>query len=186
MPQRARNATATRADILAAARTHFGTAGYERTTLRAIAADVGVDAALVVRYFGNKESLFAAAADFTLNLPDLTEVHPDDLAEVLLPRFFAVWEQDGTFLALLRAAATSPAAAAKMREVFSTQVAPTMIAITPDHPRERAGLLGAFMIGLTVSRYVLHTPGTAEMSHEDLTRWAAPVIRQILTGPVAH
>src|SRR3954469_12565840 len=98
---RARNAQETRADILAAARTRFGTDGYERTTLRAIAADVGVDAALVIRYFGSKQDLFAAAAEFTLDLPDLSGVDPDDVARVLLPSFFAVWEEDTTFVALL-------------------------------------------------------------------------------------
>src|SRR5436189_195583 len=39
---RSRNAQETRADILAAARPRFGAEGYERTTLRAVAADVGV------------------------------------------------------------------------------------------------------------------------------------------------
>ncbi|HEX2401955.1 MAG TPA: helix-turn-helix domain-containing protein, partial [Mycobacterium sp.] len=78
---RARNATQTRADILAAARVRFGSDGYERTTLRAVAADVGVDAALVIRYFGSKQELFAEAADFAIDLPDLTGLHPDDVAD---------------------------------------------------------------------------------------------------------
>src|ERR1700712_1682094 len=117
---RARNAEGTRADILAAARKRFGDEGYERTTLRAVAGDVGVDAALVIRYFGSKQDLFAAAAEFTIELPDLTKVDPDQLAEALLPRFFAVWEYDSTFVALLRAAMTSPVAADAMRRVFAT------------------------------------------------------------------
>ena len=129
---RLRNAADTRADILAAARLRFGTDGYERTTLRAVAADVGVDPALVIRYFGSKQDLFAAAAEFTLDLPDLTEVDPDKIADALLPRFFAVWEHDTTFVALLRAAMTSPTAADTMRMVFATQVAPTLAA---DHAR---------------------------------------------------
>ena len=75
---RSRNAAQTRADILTAARLRFGSDGYERTTLRAVAADVGIDAALVIRYFGSKQDLFAEAAEFTLDLPDLSDVHPDD------------------------------------------------------------------------------------------------------------
>lgn len=183
MPPRTRNAYATRAGILSAARTRFGAEGYERTTVRAVAADVGVDPALVIRYFGSKEGLFAAAADFTLDLPDLAAARPEDLAEILLPRFFAVWESEGTFLPLLRTAATSPAAAETMREVFSAQVAPVLAAITPDHPTERAALMGAFVIGLATSRYILKTPGLADLDHRELTRWAAPIMRQILTGP---
>src|SRR6201991_1221411 len=145
---RTRNASQTRADILSAARLRFGSDGYERTTLRAVAADVGVDPALVIRYFGSKQDLFAAAAEFTLDLPDLSAVNEDDVADALLPSFFAVWEEDSTFVALLRAAMTSPTAAETMRHVFATQVAPKLATITPDHPAERAGLMGAFVIGL--------------------------------------
>jgi AcrR family transcriptional regulator len=180
---RARNATQTRADILAAARLRFGSDGYERTTLRAVAADVGVDPALVIRYFGSKQDLFAAAAEFTLDLPDLTAVHADGVADALLPSFFAVWEEDTTFVALLRAAMTSPAAADTMRRIFATQVAPKLAAVTPNHPAQRAGLMGAFVIGLATTRYVLANPAVAELSHDELISWARPVIRQLLVGP---
>ena len=180
---RARNATQTRADILAAARLRFGSDGYERTTLRTVAADVGVDPALVIRYFGSKQDLFAAAAEFTLDLPDLTAVHPDDVADALLPSFFAVWEEDATFVALLRAAMTSPSAAATMRRIFATQVAPKLAAVTPDHPAQRAGLMGAFIIGLATTRYVLTNPGVADLGHDELIAWARPVILQLLVGP---
>jgi AcrR family transcriptional regulator len=180
---RARNAEGTRAEILAAARERFGAEGYERTTLRAIAGDVGVDAALVIRYFGSKQDLFAAAAEFTLDLPDLTGVAPEHLAEALLPRFFAVWEYDSTFVALLRAAMTSPVAAETMRRVFATQVAPALTAITPDHHAQRAGLFGAYVIGLATTRYVIRNPAVAEIGHEELARWMAPVVTALLVGP---
>jgi len=180
---RSRNAGQTRADILEAARQRFGSDGYERTTLRAVAADVGIDPALVIRYFGTKQDLFAAAAEFTLDLPDLTGVAPDDVADALLSSFFAVWEEDATFVALLRAAMTSPTAADTMRHVFATQVAPKLAAATPDHPAQRAGLMGAFVIGLATTRYVLANPAVVDLSHDELIRWASPVIRQLLVGP---
>jgi AcrR family transcriptional regulator len=179
---RTRNATQTRADILAAARRRFGSDGYERTTLRAVAADVGVDPALVIRYFGSKQDLFAAAAEFTLDLPDLTALNPDDVADALLLSFFAVWEYDTTFVALLRAAMSSPTAADTMRRVFATQVAPKLAAVTPDHAAERAGLMGAFVVGLATTRYVLANPAVADLSHDELIAWARPVIRQLLLG----
>jgi AcrR family transcriptional regulator len=180
---RPRNASQTRADILSAARRRFGAEGYERTTLRAVAADVGVDAALVIRYFGSKQDLFAAAADFSIDLPDMSGVDPDEVAGILLPRFFAVWEEDETFLALLRAAMTSPVAADTLRRVFAQQVAPKLITATPDNPIQRIGLMGAFVIGLATTRYVLENPPIATLSREELTRWAAPVIHQLLVGP---
>ncbi|WP_277242472.1 TetR family transcriptional regulator [Mycolicibacterium obuense] len=181
---RSRDASKTRADILAAARARFGSEGYQATTMRAVAADVGVDPALINRYFGSKQELFAEAADFTLDLPDLTSVAPDDVADVLLSRFFAVWEQDSTFVALLRAAMTSESAVETMRRVFATQVGPALAVVTPDHAAQRAGLMGAFVIGLAVTRYVMVNPAVAGLSREELIRFARPVIRQILLGPV--
>jgi AcrR family transcriptional regulator len=180
---RPRNASQTRADILSAARRRFGSEGYERTTLRTVAADVGVDPALVIRYFGSKQDLFAAAVDFTIDLPDLSGVDPDEVAGMLLPRFFAVWEEDETFVALLRAAMTSPIAANTLRQVFARQVAPKLITATPDHPLQRIGLMGAFIIGLATTRYVLANPPVANLSRDELSRWATPVIRQLLVGP---
>src|SRR6201990_280482 len=180
---RPRNASRTRADILAAARRRFGAEGYERTTLRAVAADVGVDAALVIRYFGSKQNLFAAAADFTIELPDLSGLDPDDVANILLERFFAVWEEDETFVALLRAAMTSQLAADALRQVFARQIAPKLVTATPDHPVQRAGLTGAFVIGLAMTRYVLVNPPVAQLSRGELCRWAAPVVPQLLTWP---
>lgn len=180
---RNRNATQTQADILSAARRRFGANGYDRTTLRAVAADVGVDPALVIRYFGSKQDLFAAAVDFTIDLPDLSDVDPGDVAAILLPRFFAVWEEDETFVALLRAATTSDIAAATLGEVFAIQVAPKLLTAIPDHPLQRIGLMGAFVIGLATTRYVLANPPIAKLSREELSKWAAPVITQLLVGP---
>ena len=57
---RPRNAEATRAAILDAARERFARESYDDVGMRDIARDVGVDAALVSRYFGSKEDLFIA------------------------------------------------------------------------------------------------------------------------------
>lgn len=57
--QRVRNAAATRASILEAARKRFAREGYDGASLREIAADARVDAALISRYFGGKDELFS-------------------------------------------------------------------------------------------------------------------------------
>nr|WP_094025679.1 TetR/AcrR family transcriptional regulator [Nocardia cerradoensis] len=62
---RRRGDSGTRAAILAAARDQFGAKGYQAATIRGIAAQAGVDPALIRHFFGAKEQLFAA----TLNLP---------------------------------------------------------------------------------------------------------------------
>src|SRR5271156_2337016 len=49
--------------ILDAATRIFVTAGYERTTIRAVASAAGVDAGLVMHYFGSKQELFRRVID---------------------------------------------------------------------------------------------------------------------------
>src|SRR5213076_3047528 len=116
--------------ILAAARKHFAASGYERATIRAIAADAGIDPALVMRYFGNKEKLFAAAADFDLRLPDLTAQPRSRAGAAFVHHFVERWEADDTFMALLRVAMTNEAAAKQVRTVLASQVLPAVAALS--------------------------------------------------------
>src|SRR5579875_1841859 len=180
---RPRNAAQTSADILAAARRRFAAEGYDRTTLRAIAADVGVDAALVIRYFGSKQDLFATATEFTIELPDLTDAEPDDIAGMLLPRYFAVWEEDHSFMALLQAAMTSQVAADTLNATLADNVAPVLKAATPDNDQQRIAVTDAFVIGLAATRSVLGNLPAAELTRDELRQWAEPVFRRLLVGP---
>ena len=70
---RTRNANATRQAILEAALDRFCAESYDDVGMRDIARDVGVDAALISRYFGSKEDLFIAVLDSCKNGRDLTE-----------------------------------------------------------------------------------------------------------------
>lgn len=60
---RVRNAAITRAAILDSARKRFAREGYDGASLRDIAADAGVDAALISRYLGSKDELFREVLD---------------------------------------------------------------------------------------------------------------------------
>ncbi|MCW2757990.1 MAG: putative transcriptional regulator, TetR family protein [Nocardioidaceae bacterium] len=182
---RPRSAAVSRATILDAARVRFGTDGFERTTIRKIAGDAGIDPALVMRYFGSKEGLFAAAAEFRVDLPDLAEVPRDQWAAVMLPVFFAVWEDDARFLPLLRAAATSEQAAATMRSVFAEQVVPSLTAVAVDRPEVRAALVGSQVLGLALARYVLRLPPLVELTREELVAWVGPVLTHYLAGEIS-
>ena len=53
----------TRDAILAAARERFAEHGYDRVRMRDVAADAGVDVALVTYHFGSKDGLFGAALE---------------------------------------------------------------------------------------------------------------------------
>ena len=99
----------TRAAILQAAQELFATLGYERTTVRDVAARAAIDPAMVMRYFGSKEGLFARATAFDLQLPDLTQVARQRIGATLVAHFLEVWEgarSNGSLISLLRAAAS--------------------------------------------------------------------------------
>lgn len=182
MSTKTRDAEATRATILATARAQFGADGFERTTIRSIAAAAGVDPALVMHYFGNKAELFAAASELDVAFPDLAGVPPDRIADVLVPLFVEVWGPQGSFLPLLRAAATNRAAADKLLGVFVEKVTPALMAVTPDRPAERAALVGSQVIGIAVARNVLGVPPLVHMDDATLIEWLRPVLAYYLTG----
>src|SRR5262245_60443350 len=97
--QHPRRSDATRAGILAAARVRFAADGYDRATIRSIAADAGIDPAMVMRYYGTKDKLFAAAAEFDLRLPDPRRMPPEAIGASLVAHFLERWETDDTLMA---------------------------------------------------------------------------------------
>jgi len=67
---RERQAKLTQDEILKAARRLFAERGYEGASLRAIGAEAGVDAALVVHFFGSKAKLLTASVRWPFD-PDV-------------------------------------------------------------------------------------------------------------------
>jgi AcrR family transcriptional regulator len=179
-----RRSDTTRATILNAARERFAADGYERATIRAIAADAAIDPSMIMRYYGNKEKLFAATAAFDLRLPDLDGLPADQLGALLVAHFLERWETDDTLMALLRAAVTNEAAAERMRQIFATQVAPAVRTVAPD-PAEaaaRSGLVASQILGAALIRYVLRLPPVATMDRAELIAWLGPTVQRYLTG----
>ena len=174
----------TKAAILKAARERFAASGYERATIRAIAADAGIDPALVMRYFGKKERLFAAAAQFDLRLPDLTAVPQHTLGATLVGYFLDRWEQDDTLKALLRAAVSQKIAVARLRAIFTTQVMPAIAPLSGDRATAatRVGLVATQMLGMALCRYVLRLPPVVALDRAAVIRWLGPTIQRYLTG----
>ncbi|HEX4767817.1 MAG TPA: TetR family transcriptional regulator [Lichenihabitans sp.] len=163
---------ATRDRILAEAKRLFGEGGYDRTTIRAVATAADIHPSMVMRYFGSKEGLFAAAADFDLRLPDLRRVPPGERGRALVRHFLDRWEgagSGGDLPALLRLAATHEPARARMLDVFRHQVVPAIAVITsPAGAAERAALIGTQLIGLAFARYVLKLPPIVALDPRDI------------------
>lgn len=181
----ARRSDATRAAILHAARERFAADGYDRATIRAIAADARIDPSMVMRYYGSKEGLFAAAAEFDLHLPDLAQVPPDRLGETLTRHFLRRWEADGTLVALLRAAHSNPGAADRMRGIFADQLAAAVArsGVDRETAARRAGLVASQILGLALTRYVIRLPPVVDLDADELAGWVGPTIQRYLTQP---
>jgi len=179
-----RRSDTTKAAILSAARARFATDGYERATIRAIATQAEIDPSLVMRYFGNKEGLFAAAAEFDLRLPDLSRVPRRGYGSALVGHFYDRWEGDATLLALLRAAASYEVAAERMQQLFAEQLGPVIARLVadPDDAPRRAGLVATQMIGLAVCRYVLRLPPVVALGRDEIVAWLGPTVQRYVTA----
>ncbi|GGN57928.1 hypothetical protein GCM10012285_53770 [Streptomyces kronopolitis] len=181
---RPRRSDATRAAILAAARDRFAADGYERATIRAIAGDAGIDPSMVMRYYGNKAGLFAAASTIEVHAPDLTHVPREEAGARLVRHFLERWEHDETLTGMMRVGVTNEAGAERMRGVFAEQINPVLAAVcpVPEEAQARAGLIASQILGMALCRYVLHLQPTVDLSHDELVAWMAPTVQRYLTA----
>jgi AcrR family transcriptional regulator len=180
-----RRSDATRAAILEAARRRFAAEGFRKATIRSIAADAAIDPSMVMRYYGSKDGLFAAAVDVDLGLPDLETADQNILGGLLVYRFLTLWEHppgNETLLTLLRSAVTDEITAERFREVFASQVTPAVLRVgDPTDVARRAGLIASQLLGLALCRYVLRLPSVVAASRPQLITDIGPTIQRYLT-----
>ncbi|MEU2422486.1 TetR family transcriptional regulator [Streptomyces sp. NPDC007851] len=181
----ARRSDASRSAILAAARERFATDGYERATIRAIARDAHIDPSMVMRYFGNKDGLFAAAVTLDLRMPDLSQVPPTEVGYALVGHFLTIWEENEELTAVLRVGVTNAAGAERLQGIFREQVVPVAQRVCPDpeQVQTRAGLCAAQLLGLALTRYVLRLPPVAALDRSEILAWLGPTVQRYLTAP---
>jgi AcrR family transcriptional regulator len=183
----------TRAAILDAARRLFAERGYEAASLRAIAAQAGVDAALVVHFFGSKAGLLAEAIEWPFDpdveIPRVLADGPERAGERLVALMVRTWDREGAgnpLITLLRASATEPRAAELMRELIQSRVfAPLLASLGVDRQAIRGELAASQLIGLGLARYVLRFEPLASARAAGVVAWVAPSVQRYLTGPLA-
>ncbi|MEU8786527.1 TetR family transcriptional regulator [Streptomyces sp. NPDC048637] len=183
-PARPRRSATTRAAILAAAKDRFAADGYERATIRAIARDADIDPSMVMRYYGNKAGLFAAASEIEVHAPDLTHFPRDEAGARLVRHFVERWECDETLTAMMRVGVTNEAGAERMRGVFAEQIEPVLAAVcpVPEEAPTRAALIASQILGMALCRYVLHIPPAVGLSRDEVIAWLAPTVQRYLTA----
>ena len=188
-PGRRPGPSSARAEILAAARTLFASRGYHGTTVRDIAAEAGVNAALVHHYFGSKDQVFVAAMNLPLNPADLMSRLRDggpraQLGERVVRLFARTWRDPATgqpLQALLRAAASSEQGATMMRQFVEDVMLPR-VATELGVSRVRAA--GAFsqLIGFAVAATILRVEPLASASDDEVVALLAPSVQRYLDG----
>jgi AcrR family transcriptional regulator len=187
----------TRAAILESARRQFAASGYDSATIRAIAADAGVDPALVHHFYGTKERLFAAAMQLpvvpseviTAALADGARPAGVSVGEHMARSALTLWETphvSDSFQGLLRSAVTSQQAAAMLREFLTEAILGPVASLAgeadPEGASFRASLVATQMLGLAMARYLLKIGAVATASHEELAAAIGPVIDHYLGG----
>jgi AcrR family transcriptional regulator len=180
----------TREAILAAARRLFAERGFEDASMRAIAAEAGVDAALITHFFGSKASLLTESIDWPFDpdreLPRILKDGSERAGEGLVALFVRTWDREGSrnpLITLLRAASTEPSAAALLSDFMRTRLfGPLLGELGSDQPEIRANLAAAQLGGLGLARYILALEPLASARPRDVVGWIAPSVQRYLTG----
>src|SRR5262245_26900273 len=121
-----------RAEILRAARALFAERGFAGTSIRAVAADAGVDPALVHHYFGTKDGLFRAAVQLPIQpdelLDEIFAAGAERAPERLVRTFLRVWDEPATgpaMVSFLRTALARQESTTLLREFLTATVVRT-------------------------------------------------------------
>ena len=184
-------ATDTREQIAAAAQSLFAELGYERTTFRRIAADAGVDPALVVHFYGSKEDLFRKVMELPEAISDalvrVAEVPDEEKGRRFAELIVAALENPATrpvVLGRIRSASSHPEAAALVRETVTRDLSRLTSAITDDRPETRAVLIGAQVVGLALARYIVRVEPLASLPAPEVVDLIAPTFHRYLAEPL--
>jgi AcrR family transcriptional regulator len=179
-----------RADILGAARASFAEHGYDRATIRGIAARAAVDPALVIHYFGSKDALFAEALELPMRPGEVyargMAAGADHIGATVVRTFLEAWEPPETrvrLMAMLRSALTNDAAMDMIRDLLVREVfGPITEALGVPDAQLRATLVGSQFVGLAVMRYIGHIEPLASAPVDELVAAIGPTVQRYLTG----
>lgn len=187
-------ASRTRDDILAAAGRQFAEHGYDRASLRAIAADAGVDARLIAHYFGSKQGLFLETVGLPLNpaeiLLGVLAAGREGARERIAATLRAILSESDLherLTAVIRAAASEPDVARLLREFLSRELfEPAARALPGGDGALRANLAGSQVVGLVMTRYVIGVEPLALAAPDAIARAIAPTIERYLFGSLEN
>jgi AcrR family transcriptional regulator len=181
----------TRGQIITAARHAFAAKGFAGASMRAIAAEAGVDAALIHHYFESKQQLFLATVALPLGLPRILEEVAaggrGGLGERLVRSVLGVWDSElqPSLVAAIRTTLTDPALTLSVGEFLTLEVVGRVLPrddLSPEEANRRAGLIASQILGLVIGRYVLRLPVLVNRQTEDLVAEVGPTVQRYVDG----
>ncbi|MCV7001461.1 TetR/AcrR family transcriptional regulator [Mycolicibacterium alvei] len=184
----------TRTQILEVARRRFLEGGYQAVTLRSVAAEAGVDIALISYYFGAKRGLISEALALSANPADVldraaAEADPATFPQRALRGLLALWEESESgapLRALVAGAAHDAALASLVKEMVEREMIDKLAAqIGGADARRRAAAFCGQIAGLIVTRYLLHLEPVYSMTHDEIIRLYTPLLHLALRPPTA-
>lgn len=179
--RRPRDAEATRAAILRAARSRFTREGYDRVRVGDVAGDAGVNAALVIRYFGSKDGLFAEVLNSGDGLESVLSGDLSGLGEGLA-RYVLRKQDFDPLLALLRSASDERASSMLREALDEGFVRPLAARMSGEDAELRASMVAADLLGIMVAREVVRSAPLVEADPERLVALVAPVLQSRIDG----
>jgi AcrR family transcriptional regulator len=171
-----------RTAILRAARRAFALQPYAAVTLRGIASEANVSAALIVKHFGSKEALFERVADFG-EAAELLLAAPDAELGAHVVRTAVTYRRDNNLDLLLRVvfAAGGGDERALIREHFRDQVTRAFASrLTGPDADLRAELITAHLLGLSAAMAIERTGPAAGAEAEQIVALYSPGIQALI------
>jgi len=170
----------TRDAILEAARFQFAEKGFDGVGVRDIALGAGVNAALVIRYFGSKEKLFVETLSGSSSLEGLFEGPLENLGERLARYAFAKSGRD-PMLTLLRSTSSESASVLLKVALDEQFIEPLSARLEGEHRRTRAGLIAAQILGLSVLRQMVGSDAL-ELEPDAALEGTARLLQRLIDG----
>lgn len=172
----------TQSRILDAATRAFFSAGYDRTTIRAVAAAAGVDPGLVMHYFGSKQALFRRVIE-AAPAPEVSGTPAEAAEQVLTGLEGRLANEPAASLALLRSMLTNPEAASAAGAGIARYEAQIARAIPAADAGLRAAIISAITLGITVSRHLVRADELATADPADVIALLRPCVLSLAGQP---
>jgi AcrR family transcriptional regulator len=179
---RAEQRRRTETRILDAATQAFLGAGYDRTTIRAVASAAGVDAGLVMHYFGSKQELYRRVIG-AAPVPEVSGTPAEAAEQILAGLASRLASEPVASLALLRSMLTNPEAASAASAASARYQAQITQAIPAGDADLRAAVISAITLGIMVSRHLIKSDELASADPAQVIRLLRPCMLSLTASP---